>query len=552
MSAQLNMQAAATLMAGLASEGVRRVVVSPGGRNTPLMLAASAQPALRVHVVLDERAAGFFALGLARASGAPVALACTSGSAGAHYLPAVIEAQQTRTPLVVCTADRPPELHGVGAPQTIEQDRLFGDFVVHRRALPAPGPGVPLSLWRIAAQAAVCATQAGPVHLNLPFREPLWAPGVEAPALPVREGAREQAPARVPTWQLARLAAWASGAARGVIQVGPHASQDPEFGTAITALAVALRWPVFAELASGARFGPGRVSAYDGLLRSSDQPGPDRVLRLGRASHSRAFNAWLQRDGVQVVSVDTGGRRQDPHGVVTEVVAAEPAAFARALAPLVHPGPVAWSTAWAAAEARGRLALDAAAHTQAIWGAVIAREVARTSGALHLGNSLSYRDLDAWIRPDDAPRRVFASRGVNGIDGTVATAAGEAAHAGPLVLVLGDLAFLHDLSGLLVVAAERPDLTIVVADNQGGGIFDHLPVAAHPDAFERCFVAAQAVDVGAFARAAGLPCAVASSRDALRAALHRAAAVPGPAVIHVPFDRAFDLAQHRAAWEAAR
>ncbi len=540
--AALNLAAAAALIDGLAAAGVRDVVFSPGSRSTPLVLAADAREALRTWPVLDERVGGFFALGLARASGLPVALVCTSGSAGAHYLPAALEADRSGVPLVLVTADRPPELHDCGANQTVDQRGLLGGVGRLARDLGAPDAAA-LDGWfaagRRAAERAGDAP-AGPAHLNVAFREPLWAPDAAIP--PPRVAGRRLVASPAPDPGLVDALADRLGAAgRGVVHCGAGAADRPEVAAAVVALARHLGWPVLAEVASGLRVGahdPSPVVAHaDGLLGGA-VPAPDLVLRLGAVSPSRRVAAWLARASATVL-VAADGQRRDPDHRAETLVVAPPAPLLEALARRL-PASAGWLSAWRAAD-------DAAAATvagaDAPWEGALARAVVAAmpdGAALHLGNSLPVRDADAFAARRAGDVRVFVSRGVSGIDGALATAAGEAVGAGrPTWALVGDLTCLHDLGGLLFVGQLRPDLTVVVVDNGGGGIFGVLPIAQHSGAFERCFLTPQQFDLKALCAGCGVDYRRADDLDALRAAL---APGPGPRLIHVPVDRAASAA----------
>ncbi len=524
---QLNADAAGALVAGLVGGGVRDVVVSPGSRNTPLTLAVAGCVDLRAHVVLDERAAAFVALGLARASGRPVALACTSGSAGAHYLPALVEADADRIPLVALTADRPAELQACGAPQTIDQRRLFGRFVRHSRDL---GSDQPVAAWRHAAEAALdgaLGCPPGPVHLNLAFREPLWTPHVESSAPPPASPRALRGVPRLDDAQIGSISTLVAGARRGVVFCGTGAGPLPE-----------LPWPVLAEAASGAR-GEGSVWAYDALVRAG-APHPDVVIQVGRAPISKPTLAWLSK-AARTVRVDPGATRHDPELGGGLLVAAESyETLARVRLP--NPEPQLW------AAAQRRVAEALAARDEVLWEGAVARALAARlpeGWALHLASSTPIRDVDGFV--PRVPRATYASRGANGIDGTFATAAGEALAGGPLALLVGDLASLHDLGGLLAAANLGAPLLAVVVDNGGGGIFDHLPIAAHPD-HERLFRTPQRADLGALARGCGATHTQVDDLGGLHQALDAALAAPParPRVLQVVVDRKTDLAVRRA------
>lgn len=568
-TARHNAEAAAALLGGLCAGGLRAVVVCPGSRSTPLALAASARRDLALYVVVDERAAGFLALGLARALAAPVALICTSGSAPLHFAPALAEAAATHAGLVVLTADRPVELHGVGAPQTLDQRRIFGALAGHARDLAAPDGKAPARSWALAGLDAAAAARAGQVaHLNLAFREPLWAPDGDVAPLILPAAVCTEAPRLPAADAVADLASRLAAQTNGLIHVGPHASGAPGFGAAVRRLGARLGWPVLAEAASGVRAGvepDAVITAGEALARAPrfvDAHRPTAILRLGRAPHSRALNGWLAAARPALaVGVDRWGDRHDPEGLLTELWHAEPTALVDALAEaLPEPAAVAtWRSDFAAAERRARERLNTAA-AEGLWAGTVSAALVRGlascqgGGALQVASSMAHRDLDAFM-PAEAGQRfeVTVSRGLNGIDGTVATAVGQALARAPApsAVLLGDLACQHDLGGLAVAADLAAPLTAVVVHNGGGGIFDHLAIAAHPE-HARLFRTPQPqVDLAAVARGLGVRAVEVHDADGLERALAEALPRPGADLIVAHIDAADDAARHRAAWAAA-
>lgn len=564
---------AATLVDEWVRGGLRDAVVCPGSRSSPLALALAAHRALRVHVRLDERGAGFFALGLALGTGRPSLVLTTSGTAAAELHPAVVEAHHAAVPVLVCTADRPPELQGVGAPQTIDQHRLYGTAV---RWFAEPGVADPAAAatWRpLAARALAEARDGpagpGPVHLNLAFREPLWtvATGTEpgapdgGPVLRVHV-ARPSGPA------LADAVPAGFWARRGVVVAGAGCG-DPE---AVLCLAARLRWPLVADPRSGCRRRHGTVDAVvgaaDALLRDRDVAAalrPEAVLMLGRPPVSKAWAGFVAdaaraADPAVVVAVGPHFSWADPDRVVHTVVVADPAAWAEAVAVSLEdrghrPVGDGWAAAWTAAEAAAQAALDgvlggpdAPATEPAVARAVLGSLPPGT--AVVVSSSMPVRDLE-WYAPClDDPPPVFANRGANGIDGVCSTALGVAAGGtGPVVAVVGDLAFLHDLSALVRPAGVpqgTSPCTLVVLDNGGGGIFSFLPQAAAVDGerFEQLFGTPQATAVADAARGLGVPVAEVSTVGELVGVLGAGPAAPVSVVrVAVP-DRAENAALH--------
>jgi 2-succinyl-5-enolpyruvyl-6-hydroxy-3-cyclohexene-1-carboxylate synthase len=566
-----NLAFARTLVAELHAAGVATAVVCPGSRSTPLALAVAGQAGLPHSVHVDERSAAFHALGFAKAGGRPVALLCTSGTAGANFLPAVAEACHARVPLVVLTADRPPELRAWGAAQTMEQRSLYAGFTRWSEEAPCPseGGGGEAYARALARRALMEATgpAPGPVHLNLPFREPLVPaePDLEAsPPGPAPDAARAAAPSLVPeaSEPSGALARELLAATRGVLVFGPDA-WDPALAGAAESLAAALGWPVIADPASGLRagtvLGHSLVSAADLLLRDpgvAEALRPELVVRFGGMPTSKAVANWMARHADAAVwLVDPAGGHRDPQHRARHSLRLGPAQFA-ALIPraggMPSAGTVAWRERWRQAERIARRALDAALAAdgrfltpqlaQALWAQL------PDGAALYVANSMPIREIDAYAGPRRAALRVLANRGVNGIDGQVSSALGAAAALGrPTVLWCGDLAFLHDLPGLLAGRLHEADLTIVVSNDDGGGIFEYLPVARSvPRAvFERLFAVPHGLDLRDLARGLGWDAVRAESAAGFGAALSRTLA-GGRHVIEVPVDRAANTAFHGA------
>ena len=544
--------------------GVCAAVVSPGSRSTPLALALAAS-SVALHVVLDERSAAFVALGLARGTGRPAVLLCTSGTAAANFHPAVAEADLDRVPMIVCTADRPPELHGIGAPQAIDQQRLFA-----RSPRWFCDPGVAdeanRDAWRsVGARSVIEATAGpsgpGPVHLNLPFREPLVGtascvpegrPG-GAPWHRSATGVRVMAPL-----DAASLRATVDGA-RGVIVAGGGIA-DPAI---VIEMAALLEWPLLADPRSGCRVPDDVViSTADAFLRDAtiaEELRPHVVLRVGGSPASKVLGQWLGTAAVDVL-VDPYAAWVDPRRSAALVVAADLDRIAAVLAG-ARPAAPEWLSRWkvaqrAAADAIATL-LDGVDDPDPDGQATLLREpaIARAllaavpdGGHLVVSSSMPVRDVE-WF---GAPRRgvtVHANRGANGIDGVVSTILGvAAAGVGPTVGLLGDLAFLHDVSGLVWAASGSVDATIVVVDNGGGGIFQFLPQASSAaigrPRFETLFGTPQGVDVAAVARGFGHRVAevdnIAGLRDAVRVGFLRA----GLDVVVIRTDRVANVEGH--------
>lgn len=554
---------AATLVDEWARGGVTDAVVSPGSRSTPLAVALDADGRIRCHVVLDERSAGFFALGLGLATGRPAVVLTTSGTAAVGLHPAVVEAHHAGVPLLACTADRPPELHHVGAPQTVEQDDVFAG-AVRWRCSPGPAGEAGAGSWRsLAARSLLEAVGhpagPGPVHLNLAFREPLVGPEesaqVAAGAVPAGRPAgvpwhARAAATTAPPAGLVRELAEHGG--RGVVVAGAGAG-DP---AAVHALAERLGWPVLADPRSGCRVpAPSTVAAADALLRAprfAAAHHPDLVLRLGAPWASRVVAEWLAGLDVPQYLVDPHGAWLDPARTAATVVAADPGAVALAVAEAaeVRPAPEGWLEGWAGAERSAQAAVDEvlSGHPEATEPAVARRLVAALpdGATLVVSSSMPVRDVEWYARPRRGVR-VLGNRGANGIDGVTSTALGVAA-AGPgsAIGLVGDLAFLHDTNGLLVAsgAGTRLHCTVVVVDNDGGGIFSFLPQATQlaPARFERLLGTPHGLDLVAVARAHGVAAGEAATVDELAAAVEARPA--GVRVVVVRTDRRANVAVH--------
>ena len=542
--------------------GLTDACVAPGSRSTPMALALAADDRVRVHVVLDERSAAFVALGLGRATGRPAVVLCTSGTAAANFHPAVLEAHLGRVPLIVATADRPAELHDVGAGQTMDQTHLYGRAVRWFVDLGAPDdrPGAG-AVWRATAARAVGVATGpvpGPVHWNLPFREPLVPTGAPLVDAPGRDGGApwtrsEVALRAAPRDAVARVAALVRAHPRGVIVAGWGAGADPALVARVSDLCA---WPVLADPISGLRVDDA-ISTYDPLLRDADFAAthrPDAVLRLGAPTSGRIGSEWVA--GVPTVVVDPGEAFSDPARDAVERVAADPDPFLRALAVTLDGGRAdrTWLDEWLAAERTVRAALDA--HLDATdepFEGRIARDVVAgvPDGATVLvASSMPVRDVESFAAPRDGVR-VVANRGVNGIDGVVSTALGLGLAGGPVVALLGDLCFLHDSGGLLGAARRDVDVTFVVVDNDGGGIFSFLPQAsAVPEHFEALWGTPHGIDLAALAAVHSIPVTEVDRAGALVDAVRVSLAAGGVRMVRVRTDRDANVTAHRAAWAA--
>lgn len=536
----------------LARCGVRHACTSPGSRCAPIVLSLFRERRIRSWSHLDERCAGFFALGAAKASFAPVAVTCTSGTAAANLAPAVIEAFWARVPLLVLTADRPPELRDVGAGQAIDQLKLYGDAVkwFAEVDLDAATPERLRFIRTLACRA--CATaltgRPGPVHLNFPLREPL----VLSDALPDdatgRPGGRPHVLTEPPSSPPAATGPGPRPSGRLLIVAGAGTPEPAE----LASFAARAGIPVLADPPSGARRGGAAIAHYDLLLRDerfTAAQRPDFVFRVGDLPTSKPLRAWLASlaDVAQIAS-DPDWTWQDPDGVVGLRLRGrlpEPDGLE------IEPG---WLDRWRAADDAASAAIAAALGDQ-----LSEPQVARALGewlppqaTLYVASSMPIRDVEEfWPVREDGPR-VLSNRGANGIDGTVSSAFGAAAAGeGPVVLLTGDVALAHDIGGLLAARRLGLPLTIVVLNNDGGGIFHFLPIAGESDAFEEHVATPHGIDFRHAAELYGCSFERPARATELRDAVERSLADGGTTVIEVRTDRVENLALHRRIADAA-
>jgi 2-succinyl-5-enolpyruvyl-6-hydroxy-3-cyclohexene-1-carboxylate synthase len=592
----------------LARCGMRAACTSPGSRSAPLVLSLARDPRVRCYSHIDERCAGFFALGLAKASDLPVAVACTSGTAAAELLPAAIEAHEARVPLLLLTADRPAELRENGAGQAIDQLKLFGGAAKWFFEVAVHEAGERELRWMrtLACRAYWTALEGSPgaVHLNFPLREPLVS---EDELPPDQTGRRDGAPyvRRAPAGPLvdagaeppASLRELVAGARRGVLVAGRH-ERGSNLGAAASAFAQAAGWPLLADPLSGARRGDAAIAHYDALLRDERFAGslvPDLVLRVGDLPVSKPLRSWLAGlVQARQVALDPEGAWQDPASVLSDSLALEPAATLVQLTAWLSDGASRralpdedWLAQWRSADERASEAIVGALGGGELSEPAVAAELGvllPAQATLFVASSMPVRDIETFwpVRAD--PPRVLCNRGANGIDGTVSSAFGAAAeNPGPVLLLIGDVALAYDIGGLLAATRLGLKLTIVLLDNGGGGIFDFLAVAGAgmaraPDANASRHAAAPATAARApaggqadggediytrhiatptgldFAKAAalyGLAHQRVATTSELRTALERALSPQsGSTIVHVRGDRAHNVELHRRVWSA--
>ena len=497
-----NTTLASAFVEELARGGVRRAVVSPGSRSTPLAVALWREPAIEVTVIVDERSAAFFGLGAAQATGTPVVLLCTSGTAAANYHPAICEADESALPLIALTADRPPELRGIGAGQTIDQLKLYGSAVrwfCEVGTHDADDDGL-LHMRSVACRALTAARgepRPGPVHLNLPWREPLAPLPVEGAVTatdPLALAGRDGRPLTAVTaidlepsaFLLEEMAGHIADAKRGVIVAGRQL--DPELREPLAALAKAAGFPILAEPTSQLRCGPHDrsqvISTYDLLLRDEGFAAavePDLVLRFGAMPTSKPLRAWLTASGADQIIVDPHGGWDEPTSRAAAILRADPTELAAGWATRVEREERTTPHRWLDAERVAR---------EAIYSTLAGADLSEPSLHLALGSahnhgdivytasSMPIRDQEAFLPPGDTDALFLCNRGANGIDGLISSGIGAAHASGrPTTIVTGDLGLLHDIGGLAALRDIPTPIRIVVIDNGGGGIFGFLPQA---------------------------------------------------------------------------
>jgi 2-succinyl-5-enolpyruvyl-6-hydroxy-3-cyclohexene-1-carboxylate synthase len=518
-------------------------------------MALQRHPKIRVLMHIDERSGSFFGVGLAKSTGKPVVLLCTSGTAAAEFHAAVVEASYSRTPLIVLTADRPPELQGAGANQSIDQQRLYGTAV---RWFFDPGAPVELPngarLWRRLAARAVAEAigGGGPVHVNLPFREPLVPPPGQ---IPVPIGAAGQSVSRgrtLPTpGQVTALASALQRAQRPLVIAG-----EMRDGERLAPALHRLGLPVLAEPTSQLRRPEtgASIESYEALLRAgwSLQHGPDLVIRLGGMPTSRALNKWLAAASAPTFLIDPDHAWRDQDHVATHIVDCDPQPLLEALPPLERVG---WRDQWVAAGKRATAAIAATLVSTPLHEGHVVRALSTRlpdPGQVFIGSSMPIRAAEAFWPQARPQQRFYGNRGASGIDGLVSTGLGLAAGRNvPTVVLLGDLSLYHDMNGLWALRRHGIRATIVVCDNDGGGVFNFLPQAEHQDVFEELFVTPLSLDLSQVARLYGLVYSPVTDRSGLEPAIADAIAAPTPTMVVVRFKREDSVNGHRLCWEAA-
>jgi 2-succinyl-5-enolpyruvyl-6-hydroxy-3-cyclohexene-1-carboxylate synthase len=574
-STNRNTALASALVEELARCGVRHAVLSPGSRSTPLAVALWRQPAIEVSVIVDERSAGFFALGAAQATRRPVAVLCTSGTAATNLHPAVAEADEAAVPLLVLTADRPPELRGIGAGQTIDQLKLYGSstrWFCEVGTHEADDDGL-LHYRSVACRAYAAARgepRPGPVHLNLAWRDPLAPVPVEGDVTATSplalEGRGDRPLTAVPHSSavpepalLDELAERIAAVPRGLVLAGRQT--DPGLRKPVIELAAEAGYPLLAEPTSQLRLGPHDrrlvVSRYDAIARlEADALAPDLVVRFGDMPTSKALRLWLASlDQCRQLVVDPGFGWNEPSNRAETLVRADASALASGLADrLSGGGSDDWTSAWidaertvaeAVSEELGKLGGPTEPGLQTALGSALV-----DGDLVYTASSMPIRDQEAFLPASEADVLFLCNRGANGIDGLVSSGIGAAHASGrPTVIVTGDLGLLHDIGGLAALRDVRTPVRIVVVNNDGGGIFHFLPQdeAMVPDEFEALLGTPRGVDVKKAAEMFGIEHRLVGDLGELPDAV-----VAGTGLIEVPVDRRENLVLHQRLNEAAQ
>lgn len=559
----------------LARAGLRHVVLAPGSRNTALVLAFAKNPDIEKHSLLDERSAAFYALGLALASDTPVAVVCTSGSAAANFFPAVVEAHQSCVPLLILTADRPPELRHSGANQTIDQLKMYGDYALWfvDAALPeADPPAVAIRNVRTLADRAYATANGirkGVVHINLPFRKPLEPTPVEGDRLTAgAEAAANRRPLTLiargelhPTdKQLDWLAAQIRNQRKGLIICGPKTASD--YQEAFYALAQTAGYPLLAEPTSGLRFHDAPdapvIAGYNLFPLEGALAAPEIILQFGEVPTSNALlNLLAKARPQQRILITANGEWRDDQHSLSALLWADPISTCAKLAEHLQTTSIAtaeemyWRQEFAFAEAAAWQIAEQEIHNGELFDGGTVYDVIDLlphDSALYAGNSLPVRHLDQFGKPGGKLIHAFANRGASGIDGNLSTALGIGAawRDRPLAALVGDVTFYHDMNGLLAIQRCGVPATIVLLNNNGGGIFHRLPIRDYDPEFTDYFVTPHGLEFSHAAKLYGLDYFRAESRADFRAAFAASIGSGRSTLIEVPTDAKRDLARRSA------
>lgn len=552
----------------ISKAGLKDVVISPGSRSTPLALTFAEHPDIDYWVNMDERSAAFFALGMAKQQNRPVALVCTSGTAAANYYPAVVEAHYARVPLVILTADRPHELRDVGAPQAIDQIGMFNGFVkwFHEMALPDASQAMLRYVRSKAARAAAVAWQGnpGPVHVNFPFREPLIPdfslPGIWESEIPASYYGYSVGSRVLDSTELDEVADELRGLQQGVIVCGPV--MDQSIAEAVVALSKKWDVPVLADPLSQLRTGvhdkENVIESYDAVLKSKHIRGvlqPDFIIRFGAMPVSKSYLLWIkEHEETKHFVVENQDGYREPGGVSARFIYADATAFCRKMTERDDgfSFSASWKDKWRRLNdiAKHHLLEDAFPGNMTEGGVI--RHLAESipdESVLYIGNSMPIRDADTFFMNSPKHVTMLGNRGVNGIDGMTSSALGAAAHGEKVTLVIGDLSFFHDFNGLLAAKQYGLDLTVVLINNNGGGIFSFLPQAQEEKHFEALFGTPMDIEFSKVVSMYGGDYQLADNWELFHAALRDSYQKSGLSVIEVRTNRDENVEWHKAKWK---
>ncbi len=552
----------------LSKNGVTDIVISPGSRSTPLAMTIAEHPDIKEWIVIDERSAAFFAMGIAKKTGRAVALVCTSGTAAANYFPAIVEANYSRVPLIVLTADRPHELRDIGAPQAIEQLKLYGDYVkwFQEMALPEASENMLSYVRNKSARAVFMANEGnpGPVQLNFPFRDPLvpdfsienlWSNQSSDPRNPTVEGKKQ-----LSTNQISSVIEKLKGKGRGLIVCGPQT--DQELAQAVTQVAEAWGLPVLADPLSQLRAGEHAkdliVETYDAIFRDErlrNKLRPDYIIRFGAMPVSKPYLFYVNENKhipQFVVENYTGFR--EPTGNNTEFIFSDAVLFCKALLSIEYTPEQdkEWLEDWQSMNRIAKKHLLAEDSAEINEGEAVRAlvDVIPESSSIYVGNSMAVRDLDTFFFTTPKHLSILANRGANGIDGMVSSGLGAAITGAPVTLVVGDLSFYHDLNALLIAKQYKLNITILLINNNGGGIFSFLPQSQEKKHFEVLFGTPVDIEFKHAVQMYGGMYASAGTEEELKAVLYDSYQHKGLSVVEVKTDRETNTSWHRSKWKA--
>jgi 2-succinyl-5-enolpyruvyl-6-hydroxy-3-cyclohexene-1-carboxylate synthase len=555
----------------LVQSGITDVVISPGSRSTPIALLMAEHPKLEVTVLIDERSASFYALGLAKTTGKPVAVLCTSGTAAANYYPAIVEAFEARIPLLVLTADRPHELRDIGAPQAIDQIKMYGSYVKWfvEMSLPVDDRSMIQYSRTMAARAigTSVSTPGGPVHLNFPLREPLL-PNLQAEDLWTKYGEANGSVVDVQVGsytiteeRAAFFAQLFSHKKKGIIVCGEMPGRS-DFSELVTELAEVLQYPVFADPLSGLRAGSHAkemiCEGYDAFLREEavkDALEPEVIIRFGSMPVSKFLMQYISgATSADHIVIDGDGGWRDPTMQASFMVHCKEEVFCRKILPLVaRRKESSWLQKIISVNERTKNLLSSPVKSENLFEGYVITELQALlpeGSAIFVGNSMPIRDADTFFLSHDKDVKILANRGANGIDGVVSTALAASKAFKRLVLVIGDLSFYHDMNGLLAAKLLKLDVTIVLINNNGGGIFSFLPQSKIENHFEALFGTPMNMNFEHAANLYDANYSVVESWEEFRSKVSGSLSRKGLHIIEVPTNREENEQQHRKLWKS--